>query len=80
MGPWEMDCVKSRRRGTGADPRRVEVLEKRGVLKEAERIELIKTDLEGSNTKSNCSLDGTNLQLRRMRSRTKSDEENIETS
>ncbi|KAK7471315.1 hypothetical protein VKT23_002724 [Stygiomarasmius scandens] len=74
------DAVKSRRSGPGADPRRVEVLERRGVLKEAERIELIKTDPEGSDAKSNCSLDGTNLQLRRMRSRTKSDEENIETS
>ena len=58
----------------------MEVLERRGVLKEAERIELIKTDPEGSDAKSNCSLDGTNLQLRRVRSRTKSDEENIETS
>ena len=77
MSGW---IVKSRRSGPEADPRRVEVLEGRGVLKETERIELIKTDPEGSDVKSNCSLDRTNLQLRRVRSRTKSDEENIETS
>ena len=58
----------------------MKVLERREGLKEAERIELIKTDPEGSETKSNCSLGGTNLQLRRVRSRTKSDEEKIETS
>ena len=67
-----------------ADPKRIrdgwKSLQGRGVLKETERIELIKTDPEGSDAKSNCSLDGTNLQLRRVRSRTKSDEENIETS
>ena len=50
------------------------------VLRETERIELIKTDLEGSEVKSNCSLDGTNLQLQQVGSRTKSDKEKIETS
>ena len=55
-------------------------MERKEVLEETERIELIKTDLEGSDTKSNCSLDRTNLQLRRVRSQTKSDKEEIETS
>ena len=39
----------------------MEVLERREVLKEAERIKLIKTDLEESEMKSNCSLDGNQL-------------------